>query len=535
MSDPSAPAILPSPQEMIGRKLGDFEIERLIGTGGMGEVFLARQLSLPRPVALKILRPHLAADAQYLKRFEVEAKAVAPISHAHIVSVYAIGHDQGFHFIAFEYVKGLNLRQYIDRHGPLPEDACLRIAAGVAAALTQAAEAGIVHRDIKPENVLITRRGDVKVADFGLARHVGEDVRLTQTGVTMGTPLYMSPEQIQGQSLDARSDLYSLGIMCYHMLSGEPPFRGETAMAVAIQHCHGTAESLSALRPDVRPELIAVIERLMAKRPEERYETPKQALRDLERMRAGESPLGVAGVKPASQRSQGTLSRFLAPVHAGVSWLIDPKRRHWTALAALPLVAVLSFAVVRFGEQFRQVRRSILAVNDIPVQETGFMQYSYARSMESSEMRERALWAVLIRYRGDDANTIRAAQDLAEMYLASDRLEDLDRVGRFLIDREDLHQTAFGYLLEGLRWSRQGEAARSETSFAQMLETAGRSEWLPGSLDWLARKYFLAHGVNARQLNMTEEQLKGDREKFWNAFLVADPAQRSAPAAINRK
>jgi len=207
----------------------------------MSFVYLALQQSLQRKVAIKVLKSELAEDESYVKRFEREAQAAAKLTQGNIVQIYEVGHTDGYHFIAQEYVAGRNLRQYIGR---------------------EANETGVVHRDIKPENIMLSTKGEVKIADFGLARIIerSSDQALTQVGVTMGTPLYMSPEQVGGNALDHRSDIYSLGITAYHMLAGNPPFDGENALAVAMQHFNSEAVSLRTIRPDVPDKLIDVIE-----------------------------------------------------------------------------------------------------------------------------------------------------------------------------------------------------------------------------------------------------------------------------------
>src|SRR5438270_4299611 len=197
--------------DLTGRTLGDFLILRRLGQGGMGQVYLAEQISLKRPVALKILRADLAADAASLERFKAEAEAVARATHANIVQVYAVGEAGGVRYMALEYVEGRNLREYLARKGPPDVPLVLSILRQVAAALQRAGELGIVHRDIKPDNILLTRKGEVKVADFGLSRCFVQEqtaVHLTQPGLTLGTPLYMSPEQIQGLPIDPRTDIY---------------------------------------------------------------------------------------------------------------------------------------------------------------------------------------------------------------------------------------------------------------------------------------------------------------------------------------
>ena len=210
----------------------------------MGEVYLARQVSLNRPVALKVLRPDLLTRPDYLSRFEAEATAVAKLNHPNIVHIYTLGVVDGVRFIAMEYVQGTNLREFLQKKGALDFPLALSIMRQAGVAVGAAGELGLVHRDIKPENLLLTRKGQVKVADFGLCRDLdAEEVHLTQPGITMGTPAYMSPEQAQGHTLDHRSDLYSLGVTFYHMLTGEVPFRADSPLAVALKHVKDTPVS----------------------------------------------------------------------------------------------------------------------------------------------------------------------------------------------------------------------------------------------------------------------------------------------------
>jgi serine/threonine-protein kinase len=281
--------------------LADFHVLRKIGEGGMGQVYLAEQVSLKRKVALKILRPDMTteAKAKALSRFRREAEAVAQATHANIVQVYAYGEADGMPYMALEYVEGRNLREFITKKGPPELPVALSIMRQIAAALQRASELGIVHRDIKPENILLTRKGEVKVADFGLSCwHEGEhqQLNLTATGVTMGTPLYMSPEQVQGKPVDPRTDIYSFGVTCYHMLAGQPPFRGSTAFEVALQHVQAAPRPLAEVRPDLPPLLCDVIHKMMAKDPAQRYQTCRDVLRDVARVREGLS--GLTGSVP---------------------------------------------------------------------------------------------------------------------------------------------------------------------------------------------------------------------------------------------
>ncbi|MEN6405460.1 MAG: protein kinase [Thermoguttaceae bacterium] len=277
----SAPAT-----DFSGRQIGDFRLLRRLGRGAMADVYLAEQQRLKRSVALKVLKPELAGDRTYLQRFELEAQAAASLIHANIVQIYEVGCVDGLHYIAQEYVRGQNLREYIGRNGPPDLLHALSIMRQVAAALAKASEKGIVHRDIKPENIMLTGGGEVKVADFGLARRTreGDGNDLTQVGVTLGTPLYMSPEQVEGKPLDPRSDLYSFGVTCYHMLSGSPPFSGETALGVAVQHLKKQAVPLETLRGDLPPALCRIVHRMLAKDPSHRFGSARDLLRELRRV-----------------------------------------------------------------------------------------------------------------------------------------------------------------------------------------------------------------------------------------------------------
>lgn len=321
------------PTGLESRMLGEFRLLRRLGQGGMAEVYLAEQTSLQRHVAVKILRQEQVNDSTLVLRFKQEALAAAGLNHANIVQVYAIGVADGIHFIAQEYVQGMNLREFITRKGPPDLNVAMHFMKQVAAALQAAGQAGIVHRDIKPENILINRKGEVKVADFGLAQlatHEGQAVNLTQTGMTMGTPLYMSPEQVSGEKLDLRSDIYSFGVTCYHLLNGEPPFRGETALSVAVQHLKNEPEPLSQLRPDLPPLLCQIVHKMMAKGLEQRYQSAQEVLKDFKRLAGGKlaaaaslSPTQPSGrwirALDASWKSQLVALLFAAFVVAGLA------------------------------------------------------------------------------------------------------------------------------------------------------------------------------------------------------------------------
>jgi serine/threonine-protein kinase len=343
-----APAT-PEPQpDLTGRTLGDFQVLRRIGSGGMGQVYLARQLSLKREVALKLLRDELSANPTALKRFQAEAEAVARLSHANVVQVYAVGEADGLRYMALEYVDGRNLRDYLARKGPPDLPVALSVMRQVAMALQKAHEHGLVHRDVKPENILVTRKVEVKVTDFGLSRCFtgdGPAPNLTQSGLTLGTPLYMSPEQVQGRPVDHRSDVYSFGVTCYHLLAGEPPFRGATAFDVAIKHVQEQPRPLAALRPDLPPDLCGVVHKMMAKDPADRYASAREIVRDLARVREGLN-LGLTQAVPVGPAANPSGTQHLPPTLAltttGVLPVHPPDRwDRWVLIAGVCVLAAL--------------------------------------------------------------------------------------------------------------------------------------------------------------------------------------------------
>jgi len=279
-----------------------YELHRQIARGGMADVYLARDLLLDRPVAIKVLFDQFSKDKQFVERFRREAQRAANLNHPNIVSVFDWGEERGTYFIVMEYVEGRSLAEIIKTEGSIHPDKVAEISSEVAAALSFAHRNGIVHRDVKPGNVLVAPNGHIKVADFGIARALTNvQSELTQAGTVMGTATYISPEQAQGMEIDPRSDLYSLGVMIYEMLSGRPPFAGETPVAVAYQHVQDSPISLRAAGVSVAESLEAVTMKLLAKNPVNRYPTAEDLRSDLRRYQEGahdlrlSSPSGVTG------------------------------------------------------------------------------------------------------------------------------------------------------------------------------------------------------------------------------------------------
>ncbi|HEY3549436.1 MAG TPA: protein kinase [Gaiellaceae bacterium] len=248
-----------------------YELEELVGTGGMSSVFRARDLQLDRRVAIKILHEHYAEDPEYLERFRREARAVAKLSHPNIVTVIDRGDDGGRQYIVFEHVEGENLKEFVLRAGRLPVRGALELALAVADGLAFAHDRGLVHRDVKPQNVLLSREGEVKVTDFGIARSLHVDHGVTQTGTVLGTGEYLAPEQASGKQVSAATDVYSLGVVLWELLAGDVPFVGENFVAVALRHVNEPPPRLRERRPDVSPRLEAAVDRALAKDPGRRF------------------------------------------------------------------------------------------------------------------------------------------------------------------------------------------------------------------------------------------------------------------------
>ena len=265
---------------------GRYQMVRQLARGGMAEVYLARDLLLDRPVALKVLFPEFSSDRSFVERFRREARAAANLNHPNIVSIFDWGEEDGTYFIVMEFVDGRTLRDVIRRQGKLQATQAAEIAADIASGLHFAHLSGVCHRDVKPGNVMITDR-QVKITDFGIARAGDPGESLTQTGAVMGTATYFSPEQAQGQGVDARTDVYSLGVVLYEMVAGRPPFVGDSPVSIAYQHVREEPPPLSSHNPDVPPVFEAIVAKAMAKDRNDRYTTAEELRADLLRFTQG--------------------------------------------------------------------------------------------------------------------------------------------------------------------------------------------------------------------------------------------------------
>ncbi|HJU02673.1 MAG TPA: Stk1 family PASTA domain-containing Ser/Thr kinase [Actinomycetes bacterium] len=343
--------------------LDRYEVGRLLGAGGMAEVFEGRDRLLARRVAIKVLQAQFARDPSFLIRFKREAQAAASLSHPNIVGVYDTGSEDGTHFIVMEFVDGRTLKDVIRAEGPLYPERAAEICADVCSALAAAHARGLIHRDIKPGNVMLTPDGKVKVMDFGIARATTSET-ITQTAAVVGTAQYISPEQAQGQTVDYRSDLYSVGCCLYEMLTGTVPFTGATPVAIAYRHVREDPTPPRMLNPDVPRPLEAICLKAMAKLPDNRYQTAAELHDDLERFRngqpvqatplmdaaattqaiprrdAGPDPTAMLGGMTAAGGATGYAEPYQEERRTSVGWIV-------VSLLALVLVGLVAFFITR--------------------------------------------------------------------------------------------------------------------------------------------------------------------------------------------
>jgi serine/threonine-protein kinase len=315
---------------MIGTVLsGRYRLEAKLGSGGMSTVYLAKDDTLDRPVAVKVMHREMSEQPDQIERFRQEARAVAKISHPNVVAVIDAGEDHGYPYIVFEYVEGETLKQRIARIGALDIQEAIAYAIEIARGLSIAHDRNMVHRDIKPQNVLIDDEGRAKLTDFGISRQLEQD-GMTATGRVLGTTDYVAPEQAMGRAVDPRSDLYSLGVVLYEMLVGQVPFHADSQVGVAMKHVNEELPDVQRRRPEVSAAVALVVERSTAKEPGERYQDIGEMIEDLE------TALEVEAARAGSTTGEAT--SVLDAVPPPKRKLSGGGRWSWAAIAMLALV-----------------------------------------------------------------------------------------------------------------------------------------------------------------------------------------------------
>ncbi|GAA5124212.1 Stk1 family PASTA domain-containing Ser/Thr kinase [Pseudonocardia adelaidensis] len=340
-----------------------YELGEVLGYGGMAEVHRGLDTRLGRDVAVKVLRADLARDPQFQMRFRREAQNAAALNHPAIVAVYDTGEVQSefgpLPYIVMEYVDGQTLREIVKTQGPLTQQRVIEVMADVCAALDFSHRHNIIHRDVKPANIMINRAGAVKVMDFGIARALGEGQNVTQTAAVIGTAQYLSPEQARGEAVDARSDVYAAGCVLFELLTGEPPFTGDSPVAVAYQHVREEPRRPSELNPSISSALDAVVLKALSKNPLNRYQSAAEMRSDLVRVRNGQAPMAplvmsddertaMIAASPSTGATRRINGRHTPPPVDDYDDYYEPPRRSTAKVIGIVLAVVLALGVIGF-------------------------------------------------------------------------------------------------------------------------------------------------------------------------------------------
>lgn len=385
---PSKDAAKPAKKKKKTVQLGDFKLLKKLGQGGMGEVYLANQVSLDRQVALKILSKEMAKKPGFVERFVREARAMAKIDHPNAVKVYAADSDKGLNYVGIEFIDGQSMQDWIDKLETLSVGDAINVILSCADALNHAHELNLIHRDIKPDNILVTKKGVVKVADFGLAKALDdEDMSMTQSGTGLGTPLYMPPEQARdAKNVDHRTDIYALGCTFYYFLTGKLPFEGDSVLKLIVAKEKGQYPAARSLNPKVPEKLSLMIDKMIQKEPKHRYSSCAEIINDLDQLGLESEALsfvGEAGGSAPSRSSRGRQRSTVGSDSGGTSGVSLPQFRtsaedatHKEAAAAAKDTTVWYVRYVnKKGESqvkemsTRQVQQGILAeVLDVKAQ-----------------------------------------------------------------------------------------------------------------------------------------------------------------------
>lgn len=357
---------------------GRYEIEEKIGAGGMAIVYKARDNLLNRTVAIKVLREQFISDDGFIRRFRREAQSAASLSHHNIVSIYDVGKEGDNDYIVMEYVKGFTLKDVIRKQSPIPPQRAIYIVRQIAEALAHAHANNIIHRDIKPQNILITMDGRAKVTDFGIAR-AASSVTMTHTGDIVGSVHYLSPEQAKGHQINEQSDIYSLGIILYELLTGKVPYDGDTPITIALKHVQEDAELPSKVLSEISPELDAIVMKALAKSINDRYKSAEELLQDLDKIQSGQTIVWNR-TKTADDNSDTQVHKGLRhKINAGDKPDDKEDTLHRTKKKKTPLIAVLSLIMIFLIGGTAAALYSFLHVPEVKVPDLKGMTLEQAR------------------------------------------------------------------------------------------------------------------------------------------------------------
>ena len=456
------------------RRIAGFEIESRLGCGAMGVVFKARHLGLNKTVALKLLNPEFANDPKYVARFLQEARAAARLSHPGIVQAYDVGQADEVHFIAMEFVRGKTVKELIERRGKLSEAAAIEIVIQVLDALRHAHEQSVIHRDVKPANIMITREGQAKLLDLGLARQTDVENGLTGEGRAIGTPYYMAPEQALDKGADYRADLYSLGVTLFNMLTGRKPYEGSTPVAVMNMHIKAAVPDVRNHTPELSEGVSRIIAKLMAKRPADRYQDHADLKADMQavlagavpKLETGETPEGIDYIKPRPRVVEGGKDAEAAAPRRRTPWFV-------AAAAAGVLVGggLIAFLTHGGGEAPAQVAVSEGAQQKLNERDATAALQDLDRIGSTGRTRAESLLAIAERFPGTEAAGLAAQEadallrqldgaDAERFRTQQERLEGLAAEGKLLDARRGFQALAGSF--EGVELAEKARDRASE-------------------------------------------------------------------------
>jgi serine/threonine protein kinase len=324
--------------DLTGQNISNYKVIEKLGSGGMATVYKAHELSLNRVVALKVLSSRLSQDEEYIKRFHREAQAAAKLNHPNIVQVYAIGESEGIHYFAMEYIKGESLADIKKEKNVIPATEAIAIIKPVAEALGEAHNAGLIHRDVKPSNIMIDASGRPKVTDFGIAFVTEAKTKLTQDGSIIGTPEYLSPEQCEGKAVDGRSDIYSLGVTLYEILSGQTPYQADTPVGMLMKIIKGNFAPLNEVNPDVPESVVKVVQKMMETDPQKRYADARELVRAIEEVEKSltQPAVPIAEKAPVDKTRPEPVTAFI-----GQHSIEKKKSNLWPAITVAAIILLL--------------------------------------------------------------------------------------------------------------------------------------------------------------------------------------------------